>query len=122
MGGRIMEPVGACPDTALELVISVGGLVSQASALVAAVMAAGEPDARRPALDAEEWRAALSNVTDALMETAAALRNKEIPLGAFAAARRAGAAEGYERGLADGRREGQAGRRPRARHLSVAAG
>jgi hypothetical protein len=110
-----MESAGASPETAVELIIRMGGLVVQASALFAAAVAAGEPEAWRGALDPEEWRAVLANATDSLTEAAAALRAKEAPAGAFASARTAGEADGYDRGLEAGRRE----RRARAGHLAL---
>jgi flagellar biosynthesis/type III secretory pathway protein FliH len=114
-----MESVVSSPETALDLIGKVGALVSQASALLAAVTAGGQPEAWHPALSPEEWAAVLSNTADSLMEASAALRAKGIAAGAFARARQAGDADGYERGLEDGRREGQAGRRARARHVAL---
>jgi hypothetical protein len=111
-----MQSVVSSPESALDLIARVGGLISQASALLAATMAAGQPEAWQSALSPEEWRAALANVHDGLMEASAALRAKDVAAGALARARGAGEADGYERGLEDGRRQR---RRARAGHLAV---
>ena len=108
-----MQSVGASPETtAAELIARVGELCARATSLAAGALAAAEP---------ETLCAALSNVADGLMEASAALRAMELTAEVLARARRAGEAEGYERGLEDGRREGHAGRRAKARHLALIA-
>jgi hypothetical protein len=107
-----MQSIAASPESAIDLIMKVGEITAEASALVAGALTCPE---------LEVLRAALGNLADGLMEAAAALRAKEVSAHVLILAREAGETGEYERGREDGRREGYAGRRGRSRHLALAA-
>lgn len=105
-----MESVAASPETAMELIRQASALCKQAIEVNERAIALVSGLVMSPEL--ETLRAALSNVHDGLTENGAAVRAKEVPVGAFARARRAGEEEGFERGF-------EQGRRARSGHLAL---